>query len=102
MLRTPADLSIILNCEFDTSKEIKGMTIMFPLMSKTLRDDPLNSCVSVVMRLMSRITRLPIEIHEISHELISTISEARIRVEEVRSRVFSYEKSFDGKVTFPF
>jgi hypothetical protein len=103
MFKTPPDFSIILNCESDTSRKIKEMTGMFPLMSNPLRDDLLNSTqASVFVQLMSRITNSPVEIQEISYELISAISDASIRIRDVRNRVFTYEQSFDGKVTLSF
>ena len=71
---------------------------MFPLMPYPLRNDLLNSTqASVLMRLMSRVTQSPIEIQEISHELISTISDACTTIRDVRSRVFTYEQAFDGE-----
>lgn len=101
MFKTPSDFSIILNCQFDTLRKLEEMTGMFPLMPNLLRDDLLNSTqVSMFMQLMSRITNSPVEIREISPELISTISDASIRIRDVRNRVFTYEQSFDGKVHF--
>src|SRR5258706_15535959 len=103
MFKTPPDFSMILNCQFDTSRKIHEMTGMFPLMSNPLRDDLLNSTqASVFMQLMSRITNSPVEIREISPELISAISDASIRIRDVRNRVFTYEQSFDGKFTSHF
>ncbi len=76
---------------------------MFPLMSSPLRDDLLNSTQAFVfLQLMSRITNSPVEIREISPELISAVSDASIRIRDIRNRVFAYEQSFDGKVILSF
>ena len=103
MLEMPLNFSTTLKCQLDTSRSIREMTEKFPRMANPLQDDQFNpQRTSVFVQLMSRLTKPPTELQEISDGLISTLSDASTRIENVTNRVLAYEQGFDGEIIFTF